>query len=147
MKLKAILLAFLIFIAAAGSALAERTKKYDLNAILGWAGQAGGIMKSFGYHLINNYISTEVSIAVFQHSYPFSLNLTLQLPLGPVSPYVSAGYGYSLSGFGASNFAAGLKFWVSPNTGLLFDVRRFNYTYLDEKKKTTMFGIGFDYRL
>ncbi len=47
MKLKAILLAFLIFFAAGGSALAERTQKYYLNAILGWAGQAGGIMKSF----------------------------------------------------------------------------------------------------
>ncbi len=146
MQRKAVLMVFLILIAAEGRALGEPAERFELDSALGWAGKAGGMFKSFGYHLIQGFVLVEVSFALFQHSSPLSANLTLQVPLGPVFPYVSGGYGYSLSGFMVSNMAAGLKFWVSKTTGLLVVYKQFRFTYKQEKKKTTMIGVGFAYR-
>jgi len=139
-------MAFLILIIAGGNALGESAKRFEFNAVLGWAGQAGGILKSFGYNLIQRFVLVEASFSVFQYSYPLSANLTLQVPLGPVSPYVTGGYGYSFSGFMVSNLAAGLKLWITAKTALLVDYRQFRFTYQKEKKKTTMIGVGFAYR-
>jgi len=147
MNLRTILLVLVILVAASRSASGQEVKKFELNAVFGWAGQAGGIIKSFGYRLLDGFVLTEANLAIFQHCNPLSANLTLQLPLGPVCPYITAGYGLAFSGFGVSNMAAGLKVWISPNAGLIADVRRFSFTYSGEKTKTTMIGVGFSYRL
>lgn len=148
MKLKNVIILFLIFFAAWGSAPAQQEdKKFEVDAVLGWAGTAGGILKSFGYRLVGSYVMPEASLGVLEHMAPLSVNLALQLPVGIFAPYVTAGYGFSLSGFFVSNMGAGLKVWISENTGLLFEYRRFKYTYKGEKATTNLIGMGFSYRL
>jgi len=146
MKPRIVILSFLIFFAAGGSALGEQAKRISIDAVLGLAGEAGGIIKSFGYQLIKGFVSVEASFAVFAHTYPLSGNLTLQLPLGPFAPFITTGYGYSLSGFSVSNTGTGLKIWVSENTALLLEYRRFKYDYFG-KQTTKLIGAGFAYRL
>lgn len=147
MKLKNVILLSLILAAAWGVVQAEDEKKFENNALLGWAGKAGGLIKSFGYHLLDSYVIPEAGLAVLEHLAQLSVNLTLQLPLGIFAPYVTAGYGFSLSGSLVSNTGAGLKIWISENAGLLFGYRQFKYTYKGEKTTMNLIGVGFAYRI
>jgi len=135
-----------IFLVSAGGGLAQDEKKFENNALLGWAGKAGGIIKSFGYHLVGSYIVPEAGAAILQQLAALSANLTLQLPVGIFAPHVTAGYGISLSGFLVSNVGAGLKIWISETTAFLFGYRQFKFTKSGEKTTLNLFGVGFSYR-
>ena len=99
------------------------------------SGQISGI-KSVGYYLVPRYLDIVISLSSVNagtsdadKEAPISLNASLKYPFfkGFITPYISGGAGYSLTGTFIKNAAGGLKIHVAPNAAVLVEYRLFEF--------------------
>ncbi len=111
-----------------------------------------GIMKSFGYYIIPRYVAVDVNFQYIVRELPIGINLSLNLPMGRITPFVTGGAAASLRGTTIFDAGVGLKVRVGKRTSILAEYRHFRYKYRpagsnDPKELRTAdyFGGGISY--
>ncbi len=121
------------------------------------SGQFSG-MKCVGYYLVPRYLDIVLSLTSVNggtsdadKEAPLSLNASLKYPFikGFLTPYITGGAGYSLTGTFITNAGCGLKIRVAPNAGVILEYRLFEFNALSGgkvvKKSFDCLGIGILY--
>jgi hypothetical protein len=86
-----------------------------------------GIVKSFWWYPLPKIIALGLSFDYVGQILPLSLNVSLNLPLPVVVPFVCAGAGTSISRGGITNFGGGLKFRIWRKIGILVEYRKYSH--------------------
>jgi hypothetical protein len=126
--------AFLVFIllAGAGRPAGGQDRRSEFNITGGVILKEGpALVVGFGYYLLPRFIALDLNLALLaerSRELPLSLNLSLNLPLGKVVPFVTGGGGASLRGTLVKNLGAGLKLRLGRTMGGLVEYRYFWYT-------------------
>jgi hypothetical protein len=85
-----------------------------------------GIVKSFWWYALPKIFALGLSFDFVGATLPISLNVSLNLPLPVVAPFVCAGAGASVSRGGITNYGGGLKFRIWPKIGILVEYRKYS---------------------
>ncbi len=110
-----------------------------------------GIMKSFGYYIVPRYVAFDINFQYIVKELPIGVNVSLNLPVGKITPFVTAGAAASLRGTTILDWGGGLKYRVGKKTFLLAEYRHFRYNYrpdgsnVKEIRQTDYFGGGICY--
>ncbi len=91
------------------------------------------IVKSFWFYpFLPRIVAVGLSFDYVTDDLPLSLNVSLNLPLKKVVPFVSAGVGASISGSSLRNVGGGIKWRTGEHFGLVAE-----YRYYRIKKNTS----------
>jgi hypothetical protein len=157
-----VILAFLLLVVspALSRPADAQTRRWEFNITGGLILKENpAIVMGFAYYLLPRFIALDANIAILAGGrddrgrvLPISLNLSLNLPLWRIVPFVSGGGGYSSGGEFVRNLGAGLKLRLGRTMGFLAEYRYFWYApastfgvpdyYLDTIKYSYI-GIGF----
>jgi hypothetical protein len=123
--------AFARDISAAGKAEAgnpaKKVSRWESNLSAGAVLQEQiGIVKSFWWYALPKIFALGLSFDFVGATLPISLNVSLNLPLPVVVPFVCAGAGTSVSRGGITNYGGGLKFRIWPKIGILVEYRKYS---------------------
>ena len=123
--------AFARDISAAGKAEAgnpaKKVSRWESNLSAGAVLQEQiGIVKSFWWYALPKIFAMGLSFDFVGATLPISLNVSLNLPLPVVVPFVCAGAGTSVSRGGITNYGGGLKFRIWPKIGILVEYRKYS---------------------
>jgi len=151
-------LAFILVEATILSAEELSPPRREVNFSAGWiVGKGIGLIKSVGWYLVPGFIKWDVNLALVQGSMydeggreaPLSTNLSLNLHLKRIVPFITGGVGFSLKGTFIKNLGGGLKIRLTARTNLLAEYRYIQYA-LDTPKATYQLhlvsaGISYNY--
>jgi hypothetical protein len=86
-----------------------------------------GVVKSFWWYPLPKIFAVGLSLDYVGPILPLSLDVSLNLPLPVVVPFVCAGAGASISRGDITNFGGGLKFRIWPKIGIIVEYRKYSY--------------------
>ncbi len=86
-----------------------------------------GIVKSLWWYPLPKIIALGVSLDYISAIMPLSLNISINLPLRYIVPFVCAGAGAAFSRGGITSFGGGLKFRIWKNVGLIAEYRKYSH--------------------
>jgi hypothetical protein len=145
----------LAFLAAHSLDASEKTPRGEFNISVGLLLHNNpSIIYGFGYYLVPRFIEVDANMAVLAgetddrgRELPLSANLSLNLPLKKIVPFVTGGAGLSPRGTFVKNLGAGIKAKLGRRMGLLVEYKYFTFTsnvsYLAAKKITYNYiGVG-----
>jgi hypothetical protein len=123
--------ALVMDLSAAGQAEAgnpaKKVSRWESNLSAGAVLQEQiGIVKSFWWYALPKIFALGLSFDFVGATLPISLNVSLNLPLPVVVPFVCAGAGTSVSRGGITNYGGGLKFRIWPKIGILVEYRKYS---------------------
>jgi hypothetical protein len=137
---------FILLPAARDGSAAVKPFRGELDFSLGLLnGKDIGIIKSIGWYVLPRFFKIDINIAYVDTEIPFSGNISLHLPLGPVVPFGTAGLGFSFQGNSSKNLGGGIKFKLSDRFALLGEYRWFRivkHTYETIIVTPHYFGAG-----
>ena len=106
---------------------AKKVSRWESNLSVGTLLQEQiAIVKSFWWYALPKIFALGLSFDFVGATLPISLNVSLNLPLPVVVPFVCAGAGVSVSRGGITNFGGGLKFRIWPKIGILVEYRKYS---------------------
>ncbi len=140
--------------AAAGSAKTE-VFRWESNLSVGAVIREKtniGIVKSLWWYPLPKIIALGLSLDYIAAMMPLSLNISLNLPLSGVVPFVCAGAGAGFSRGGITSFGGGLKFRIWEKVGLIAEYRKYSHkpdTFLNppgtQRVRSDYIGAGVAY--
>jgi len=117
---------FILLPAARDGFAAVKPFRGELDFSLGLLnGRDLGVIKSVGWYVLPRFVKIDVNVAYVDMEIPFSGNISLHLPLGPVVPFGTAGLGFSFQGNSSKNLGGGIIFKLSDRFALLGEYRWF----------------------
>jgi len=84
-----------------------------------------GLVKSIWWYPLPRIVAVGLSLDYIGRVMPFSLNLSLNLPLPVVVPFVCVGAGANVSKGGVTNYGGGLKIRAWRTIGFIVEYRRY----------------------
>jgi hypothetical protein len=139
----AVLVLLLFFLIAGSGAAAERNApRWESNLSVGYIkyeplldppqgrvenpNRPIGIVKAFWFYpFLPRVLAVGLSFDYVIEDLPLSANISLNLPLKVVVPFVSAGTGFSFSGSKLQNYGGGVKLRLGKQFGLIGEYRHY----------------------
>jgi hypothetical protein len=132
----------LLIIAGSGAAAERNPSRWESNLSIGyikyeplldppqgWVDDLNrplGIVKSFWFYpFLPRIVAVGLSFDYVIDDLPLSANISLNLPLKVVVPFVSAGTGFSFSGSKLQNYGGGIKLRLGRRIGLIGEYRHY----------------------
>jgi hypothetical protein len=147
-------------IASAQSADEQETKKRrgSDNMTLGLAKSSDketgnfGLLKSVNWNIFSDWISGGINFGIIKNEILLMGNVSLNIPLKRIEPFVTAGYGIIIERFSlASNYGGGIRILLGKHIGVVTEYRKLQFKYKDKQRHTQTtilvdyFGAGIFY--
>ncbi len=97
-----------------------------------------GLLKSVGWNLLSGWVSGGINFGIIKNEILAMGNISFNIPLKRVEPFVTAGYGIVIERFSlVNNYGAGIRVLLGKHVGIVTEYRKLNFKYKDKQKNTT----------
>jgi hypothetical protein len=133
-------------------------KRGSINLTMGYADSSDiekgnfGLLKSVGWNLFSGWLSAGVNFGIIKNEIMAMGNITLNVPLKRIEPFVTAGYGIIVETFcTVNNYGGGIRVRLGQHVGIVTEYRKLHFKQKDKQRETEAkiivdyFGAGIFY--
>jgi hypothetical protein len=131
------LISFFLF-SPCGDLQAAQKKRGAINVTLGGASSKDNLsgdfsmVKGVGWNFLSGWMSAGINLGMIKKEFMATGNLNFHIPLGPIEPYATAGYGIILQTFfPIGNYGGGIRISIKKSFGIVGEYRKIRYKNRD----------------